>query len=46
MRKKTLLIMGLLAILTVVATLLLTEPSLAGKLEEALAQTPTGAGQE
>jgi uncharacterized membrane protein YfcA len=45
MRKKTLLIMGLLAILTVVATLLLTEPSLAGKLEEALAQTPTGVGK-
>ncbi len=44
MRKKTLLIMGLFAALAVVATLVLAEPSLAGKLEEAIAKTPVGTG--
>ncbi|MFA5111088.1 MAG: sulfite exporter TauE/SafE family protein [Desulfobaccales bacterium] len=44
MRKKTLLIVGLFAALAVVATLVLAEPSWAGKLEEAIAKTPVGAG--
>ena len=44
MRKKSWLIVGLLAILAVVVTLVLTSPSFAGKLEEAIAQTPVGEG--
>ncbi len=44
MRKKGLVILGLIALLTVAATLLWAAPSLAGKLSEAIAQTPQGAG--
>jgi uncharacterized membrane protein YfcA len=44
MRKNTLLIIGLFVALGVVATLALTEPSWAGKLEEAIAKTPVGTG--
>jgi uncharacterized membrane protein YfcA len=44
MRKKTLLIIGLLAALAVVTTLVIVEPSWAGKLEEAIAKTPVGSG--
>ncbi len=42
MKKKTWMTIGLLAVLAVVAGLLLAEPSLAGKLEEAIAKTPQG----
>jgi uncharacterized membrane protein YfcA len=44
MRKNTLLIIGLFAALAVVATLVMAEPSWAGKLEEAIAKTPVGSG--
>ena len=44
MRKKGLVILGVIALLTVAATLLWAAPSLAGKLSEAIAQTPQGAG--
>jgi uncharacterized protein len=44
MRNKTVLIIFFLAALAVVATLALTEPSWAGKLEEAIAKTPQGTG--
>lgn len=44
MKKKAFIILGLLAVLAVVATLALAEPSWAGKLEEALAKTPVGTG--
>ncbi len=44
MRKNTLLIIGLLAALAVVTTLVMVEPSWAGKLEEAIAKTPVGSG--
>jgi uncharacterized protein len=42
MRNKTLLLIGLVAVLAVAATLVLTAPSWAGKLEEAIAKTPVG----
>jgi len=45
MRKKSLLIIGLLATLAVVATLVLALPADAGKLEEAIAKTPQGVGK-
>jgi uncharacterized membrane protein YfcA len=45
MRNKTVLIIFFLGILAVVATLALAEPSWAGKLEEAIAKTPQGAGK-
>jgi len=45
MRKKSWLIIGLLAVLAVVVTLVLTSPSFAGKLEEAIAKTPQGVGK-
>jgi len=45
MRNKTGLIIFFLAALAVVATLALAEPSWAGKLEEAIAKTPTGIGK-
>jgi len=47
MRKKGFLIVGLLIVLVVAvaATLVLTEPSFAGKLEEAIAKTPQGVGK-
>ncbi|MCX5891075.1 MAG: sulfite exporter TauE/SafE family protein [Deltaproteobacteria bacterium] len=44
MSKKNLLTIGVLAALAVLATLLLAEPALAGKLEEAIAKTPVGEG--
>jgi len=44
MRNKTVLVIFFLAALAVVATLALAEPSWAGKLEEAIAQTPVGTG--
>jgi uncharacterized membrane protein YfcA len=44
MRKNSLLIIGLLAVLAVVVTLVLASPSFAGKLEEAIAKTPVGTG--
>jgi len=45
MRKNSLLIIGLLACLAVVVTLVLASPSFAGKLEEAIAKTPHGVGK-
>lgn len=42
MKKKALFILGVVAVLGAVATLLWVEPSIAGKLEEALAKTPKG----
>jgi len=45
MSKKHLATIGVLAALAVLATLLLAEPALAGKLEEAIAKTPVGEGQ-
>jgi len=45
MRKNSLLIIGLLAVLAVVVTLVLASPSFAGKLEEAIAKTPQGIGK-
>ena len=42
MRKRILIIMGLLALMAVAATLVSAAPSFAGKLEEAIAQTPSG----
>jgi uncharacterized protein len=42
--RKSWLIIGFLAILAVMVTLVLAEPSFAGKLEEAIAKTPSGAG--
>ncbi len=44
MRKKVFLAMGVLAVLAAVATLVWAAPSYAGKLEEAIAKTPQGAG--
>ena len=44
MSKKYLVTLGVLAALAVLATLLLAEPALAGKLEDAIAQTPVGKG--
>src|SRR4030042_1126104 len=45
MRKNILLIIGLLAVLAVVVTLVVASPSFAGKLEEAIAKTPQGIGK-
>ncbi len=45
MRKKAFIILGVMVVLAVVATLLWVEPSLAGKVEDAIAKTPTGAGK-
>jgi len=48
MRNKTILLIGLIAVLAVATTLILAEPSLANKLsklEEAIAKTPQGAGK-
>lgn len=45
MNKKSWLIIGLLAAVFVVATLVLAAPSEAGKLEEAIAKTPQGIGK-
>jgi hypothetical protein len=47
MRKRGYLIIGLLVVLAiaVAATLVLAEPSFAGKLEEAIAKTPQGVGK-
>ncbi|MFP3869165.1 MAG: sulfite exporter TauE/SafE family protein [Desulfobacteraceae bacterium] len=44
MGKKILVIMGAMVVLAVAATLLSVEPSLAQKVEQAIAQTPTGVG--
>jgi len=44
MRKKGLVVLGLLALVAVAATLLWAAPSFAGKLEEAIAKTPQGEG--
>ena len=44
MSKKHLVTIGVLAALVVLATVLLVEPALAGKLEEAIAKTPVGEG--
>ena len=44
MRKKGLVILGVIALLTVAATLLWAAPSFADKLSEAIAQTPQGTG--
>ncbi len=44
MRKKGLVILGLIALVAVAATLLWAAPSFAGKLSEAIAQTPQGTG--
>jgi len=45
MRKKTFIILGVMVALAVVATLLWVEPSLAGKVEDAIAKTPVGTGK-
>ena len=42
MKKKGLIIFGVLAVLAVVATLMWVEPSFAGKVEDAIAKTPVG----
>ena len=44
MRKRRLAVIGLLAALLMLATLILVCPTAAGKLEEAIAKTPTGTG--
>jgi uncharacterized membrane protein YfcA len=44
MQKKSLVILGLLALIAVAATMIWAEPSFAGKLEDAIAQTPQGTG--
>jgi uncharacterized protein len=44
MQKKMLLIVGLLTVMAVVGALVASSPCLAGKLEEAIAQTPKGDG--
>ncbi len=44
MSKKHLATLGVLAALAVLVTLLLAQPALAGKLEEAIAKTPVGEG--
>jgi len=44
MGKKIFVIMGAMVVLAVAATLLSVEPSLAQKVEQAIAQTPTGVG--
>jgi uncharacterized membrane protein YfcA len=44
MRKKGWVILGVLALVALAATLLWAAPSFAGKLEEAIAQTPQGTG--
>jgi uncharacterized membrane protein YfcA len=45
MRKKAFIILGVMVVLAVLATLLWVEPSLAGKVEDAIAKTPTGTGK-
>jgi uncharacterized membrane protein YfcA len=42
MKKKGLIIFGVLAVLAAVVTLMWVEPSLAGKVEDAIAKTPVG----
>ncbi len=42
MSRRSWLHLGLLLLLAALATLILTEPSIAGKLEEAIAKTPQG----
>lgn len=44
MNRKKWMVIGLLAAVAVVATIVLTEPAMAGKLEDAIAKTPQGAG--
>jgi len=45
MRKHTWFVLGLLAVLAAIVTMVLVEASWAGKLEEAIAKTPTGTGK-
>jgi hypothetical protein len=45
MQRKTFIIIGLLTLVAVMAILALTEPSWAGKLEDAIAKTPQGVGK-
>ena len=45
MQRKTFIILGLLTLVAVMAILALTEPSWAGKLEDAIAKTPQGVGK-
>jgi uncharacterized membrane protein YfcA len=44
MQKKTLIIIGLLTVVAIVAAVMVASPCLAGKLEEAIAKTPVGTG--
>jgi len=44
MQKKTWILIGLLTLVAVATALVVASPCLAGKLEEAIANTPTGAG--
>ena len=44
MQRKTFIIIGLLTLVTVAVALAAASPCLAGKLEEAIAKTPTGTG--
>jgi uncharacterized membrane protein YfcA len=44
MQKKTLIIIGLLTVVAIVAAVMVASPCLAGKLEEAIAKTPQGTG--
>ena len=44
MQRKTFIIIGLLTLVAVTAALVAASPCLAGKLEEAIAKTPTGTG--
>jgi uncharacterized membrane protein YfcA len=45
MQRKNFIILGLLTLVAVMAILALTEPSWAGKLEDAIAKTPQGVGK-
>lgn len=45
MKQKKWIVIGLLAAVAVVATVALTEPAMAGLLEDAIAKTPQGAGK-
>ena len=45
MRKKTFIILGVMVALAVMATLVWVEPSLASKVEDAIAKTPVGTGK-
>ncbi len=45
MKQRKWIVVGLLAAVAVVCTIVLTEPAMAGKLEDAIAKTPQGTGK-